>query len=358
MFGKKQVIFLVVVMLVTVASLVMAGEELTLKPSQALDLALENNIDLQIAAIQLENSEIDYKKSTITGQQESQFDKLQLELQIDQARNSYNNTEKSLIIGVFDKYLNILKDKEDIAIEEKKLNLQERRYELAEARYEAGHIGELDFRNAKQSYENAKRNLEYLKNDLDQTLREFKNYLGLENDQQLILLKIETPEVAELDETEVIEQIIDNNFSLEVDRRRLELAEMQVQRARVSSVPELDLQKIKNDRDIDALRLQRNEQNSFNSAQAQYNSFQRVIDQLENSQINLEQTKENFAITEKQYQAGIKTENDYLSAEISLLEAENNYYGAVVSYYISELNLKESMGLDIGRVYDESVTEM
>ncbi|MFW6279025.1 MAG: TolC family protein [Bacillota bacterium] len=356
---KKTIVFSCLVIVLVFSSLIVQGAEIEeLKPSAAIELARENSLELQMARLELDNAEIDYEKSKAQNAgDESRYNELQTELQIDQAEENFAGEEESLIISVVEDYMQILSDTEDIEITEKQKDLQKKQLEETKAQHEAGHVGNRELTETEHSYENIQNDLKYAQQELEHLKSKFKNRLGIDQETEIELIEIERPEVMERTKEEVISMIVENNFGLEVDRRQVQLAEVELERAEVSSVSSLDKKKLENDLKLAELNLEKNKQNIKDSAQSQYNSFLRAADSMDMAEKSLAQERENFALAEDRYEAEIVTENQLLSSEIDLLEAENSYNEAIVNYLISELNLMQSMGLDLGRVYDEQLKE-
>ena len=63
---------------------------------------------------------------------------------------------------------------------------------------------------------------------------------------------------------------------------------------------------------------------------------------------SLGQAKENYRITNLQYQQQITTSTEVLDARTFLSQAETNYYGALYGYMISEAELERAVGRDTG----------
>lgn len=331
-------------------------EIVELIPSETIERALEHSIDLKIARLELENAEIEYEKTQAEElSTQSRYDELQAELQMDQARESFQGQKRGTIISITEMYLEILTSREEIEILEKQKQLQKRQLEVTEAQYEAGYTGRMSLAGAEHAYENAQIELEYSRRELEHKIQEFRDEICLIDDVDFKLAEVEQPAVMDYSREETVNMILENDFSLEVDQRQVELNEVSLERARVSGVSRLDEKQLENNLELANLNLEQNTRRIKNQARSQFNSFQRTAEQMRMSEKSLEQEQENFKITEEQYRAGTRTENELLSAEIDLLEAENRLNGAIINYLISELNLMQSMGLDLGRVYDEQL---
>ncbi|GAH76334.1 unnamed protein product, partial [marine sediment metagenome] len=84
-----------------------------------------------------------------------------------------------------------------------------------------------------------------------------------------------------------------------------------------------------------------------NSIRKQFYTYKQTINSLDLSRQNLNQAQENNSIIIDQVRAGLKTKNDLLSAEISLLQAEHSLKSAVLNYYMTKLNLQKLIGQKI-----------
>ena len=68
---------------------------------------------------------------------------------------------------------------------------------------------------------------------------------------------------------------------------------------------------------------------------------------MELSKQNLKQAQEDKDIIAEQVKAGLKTKNNLLSVEISLLQAEYNLKSTILNYYMNKLNLQKLIGQTI-----------
>lgn len=88
---------------------------------------------------------------------------------------------------------------------------------------------------------------------------------------------------------------------------------------------------------------------------SQYYLFQQAVKRLGLSQDNIKKIRENYQIIKAQIEAGLKTDNDLLEAEVQLLQAEYTLQQAITNYYLNELQIKQTMGLEIRGFNDEVV---
>ena len=327
------------------------GEELKeLGLSQAINLAIENNLSLKIAHLNLENSQIDYEKTKADNLlTKSRYIELQGDLSLLQAKDSYTSVRNQLIIDVVQKYLQLIQSKKNVSVKEKELELEKKLLEEVTIQVQAGHKGSLELLQQENKYNNAIFNLEEANNDYQQSFTEFKFELGLNNQggEQFYLIEMDYPNIWEIDEEEALKRAIDNSFSLESRRRQIELTEVDLEKAEVAASPELDLKKLRNNQELADLNYEKTLKELSNSIKKQYYAYKQSINSLNLSQQNLNQAKENNGIIIEQVKAGLKTKNDLLSSEISLLQAENNLKSAILNYYLAKLALQQLMGQNI-----------
>lgn len=314
--------------------------------SQAIILALENNLSLKIAHLDLENAQIDYEKTKadnlLIG---SRYIELQGDLGLLQAKDNYNNIRNQVIIDVVQKYLYLSQAKKNIMVTGKEMELERKLLEEVKAQVQSGHKGSLDLLQQENKYHNAVFNLEKANDDYYQSFKEFKLELGLTNqrEEELNLTEMDYPKIWEISEEDAIKTAINNSFTLEFSKRQIELNEVDLERAEVAASPKLDLQKLKNNVELANLNYDKAQKELNNSISKQFYAYKQSISNLDLSQQNLNQAQENNNIIIEQVKAGLKTKSNLLSAEISLLQAEYNLKSAILSYYMNKLNLQQLM---------------
>ena len=357
---KGAILFLVIFF---ISSGVLSATELKeIDLNQAISLALENNLNLKIADLDLKNARIDYEKTKANNLlTESRYIELQADLGLLQAKDNYTQTRNQVIIEVVQKYLQLSQAKKDIAIKEKEVELERNLLGEIKAQVRAGHKGRLDLLQQENNYSNSIFNLEKANDDYQQCFKEFKLELGLNDQEQqqegeFNLIEVNYPEIWKIEEEEAIKKAIENSFTLELRKRQIELAEIDLERGEVAASPELDLQKLKNNVELANLNYEKSQKELNNSISKQYYTYKQAINNLDLSQQNLNQTKENNSIITEQVNAGLKTKNDLLSAEISLLQAENNLKSAILNYYMAKLTLQQLIGQKIeeGEIINEA----
>ena len=345
---KSTILFLF--MFFIFSGVLYAAEPEEINLSQAINLTLENNLNLKIANLDLENAQIDYEKTKANNLlTESRYIELQGDLGLLQAKDNYNQTRNEVIIDVVQKYLQLNQAKKNITAKGKEAELEKRLLEEVKIQVNSGYKGSLDLLQQENKYNNAVFDLEKANDDYRQSFREFKLELGLNNQEgeEFNLVEVDYLKVWEIGEEEVLKKAIENSFTLELRRRQIELAKIDLERAEVTASPELDLRKLRNNMELANLNFNKTQKELNNSIRKQYYAYKQIVNSLDLSRQNLNQAQESNGIIINQVRAGLKTKNDLLSAEISLLQAEYNLNSAILNYYMNKLTLQKLIGQKI-----------
>lgn len=343
--AKGTILFLVIFFIFSGGLFAAETKEMNL--NQAINLALENNLNLKIANLDLENAQIDYEKTKANNLlTESRYIQLQGDLGLLQAKDNYIQTRNQVIIDVVQKYLQLNQAEKNITAKNKEVELEKRLLEEVKIQVNSGYKGSLDLLQQENKHNNAIFNLEKANDDYHQSFREFKLELGLNNqgEEEFNLVEVDYLKVWEIGEEEVLKKAIENSFTLELRRRQVELAKVDLERAEVTASPELDLRKLRNNIELANLNFSKTQKELNNSIRKQYYTYKQIVNSLDLSRQNLNQAQESNGIIIEQVKAGLKTKNDLLSAEISLLQAEYNLNLAILNYYTTKLTMQKLIG--------------
>ncbi len=343
--AKGTILFLVIFFIFSSALFAVETKEMNL--SQAINLALENNLNLKIANLDLENAQIDYEKTKANNLlTESRYIQLQGDLGLLQAKDNYTQTRNEVIIDVVQKYLQLNQAEKNITAKSKEVELEKRLLEEVKIQVNSGYKGSLDLLRQENKYNNAVFDLEKANDDYHQSFGEFKLELGLSNqeEEEFNLIEVDYPEIWKIGEEEALKMAIENSFIFELRKRQIELAKVDLERAEVAASPELDLRKLRNNIELANLNFNKTQKELNNSIRKQYYTYKQTVNSLDLSRQNLNQAQESNGIIIEQVKAGLKTKNDLLSAEISLLQAEYNLKSTILNYYTAKLTLQKLIG--------------
>lgn len=347
MLDFEKSLFIVLLLLIILTSICLAdSNDLNLRNIK--ELALKQNNDLKIADIEKENAAIDFEKNMLGNlETNSKSVRLQGELNLLMAENNYIQTKNSIIIDIIEQYLNILKLEKEIKSIQKEVELEKRRVQEVEVEMEMGYKSSLDLFEQERKYQDIQNRLERKQDSKGQQLKELKFQLGLDSTDRITFIKLEIPDIWEVQEGLVIKTVLENSKTIKIKNKQLEIAEARLVRAEALNESEMELKKLKNKVAIARLDYLNEKQNQESSAQNQYFLYKQAIKSLDMAERSLIQAKENYKIIKTQMQEGMASSNDLLSEEVVLMKAKNSFRSVIIDYYIQKLSLQNIMGQEL-----------
>ena len=192
---KKITNYILLTLLLIVFSTTFVGAEtINISLESALDLALENNLNLKEAKISLEKSKLEYQKSIANNlTTQSDYNELRAKYTLKNAENTYDSTRDSLIKNVVQQYNNLILTKYNLKILEKREKLENKLLEESQAKYEIGDIGNVSLLEQKNNYQDARYNYKSSQDNYEQSLREFKTKIGVGREDNLKFAELIKP---------------------------------------------------------------------------------------------------------------------------------------------------------------------
>ncbi len=346
-------IFLLMIMLVGLSLSVVAADTIQLDLKTAVNLALENNLDFQIAKLQLDKSRLEYKKQKASNLlRPSHYNELQAETGLNSAENTYQNTRNQVINNTISQYNNLWLADLDLKIKNKNVELEKMRLEEAQAQYEIGDIGSVDLLDQENAYKDAQFNLENARDEYQQSVKEFISNLAKKNG-ELKLADLTYEESWQVTEEEAIETALNNSVAMRLTGEKLELARIDLERAGVSAA-ELD-KKIKGKAvAIAELEQEQTREDLITSTQQSYYQFKQAAKKISLTGERLTGAEEKYKLRKEQFGAGLITRIEVLEYEVNMLQARYNHLVAIADYYLKEQALRQKMGLKSGVLVDET----
>lgn len=345
---------LVMVVMLIFSSSVFGAETEKISLLDAVDFTLQHNLDLEVERIKLYQAELDYQKAQANNLlTESRYIGQQNELALAQAKDSYLQTKNGIIISTVQDYLQVSQLEQEITIKKKQLELETRILADTETQLREGHLGQLDLLKQEVKYHNAGFDVEKAEDDYQQVVKQLKTTLGLDQTLEVKGLTMGEFQIPEISESQAIEAAVLTSFKLAMRADQIELAELDLERAKSKTTPQLDLEKIKADLQLAKLNHQKAQQDVETEVKNQYYLFRQAVKRLDLSQQNYRIAEENYQITKKQHLSGLKTENDLLLAELNLLQEGYDQFSAKKNVLSNLLQLEKIMGREIEVIVDE-----
>lgn len=344
----KRVFILLLFVFFCTSSVIAVESENTVNLQEIIERALQENIDLQLAELDLEDAGLNYKKSQLDNLlSSSRLLELQSELDKIQAEEDYQDFRDNLILEVISNYINIISINQQLLTAQKEVELEKKRVEEVRAQVKVGYKGSLELFEQETDHLEAVNSIEKLKDEMAQKLQELKQKIAVDSDTRIKLIKLVKPEIWSVTEEDVLAAAKSNNAVVEIKKQEVILAKNELEKAEVSDTSVLDLRKKEIILEKAHLELTQEVQNLENDVQNKYIQYKQAVKNINIAENFLIQAEGHYKIIREQNKAGLVSKNDLLSSELSLYEAKNEFIESIKNYYISKLNLQEVMGLKL-----------
>lgn len=335
-------------LVVTFGAFTVHAEEVQkLSLEEVLVTVLEQDTELKIAKLNLENAKLEYQKNKANNLlNQSRYAELSAEYDLANAEKTYQQVYDKIVADTLQLYTNVVLSEMNIEIENKSVTLEEQLLAEVKQQVEMGDKGTLDLLQQKSDTSNAIFTLEKVKDTYQQNVKELQSALSSQAN-LAGLVKVKYPIYWEITETTAIHTALENSINIQLKEKHLELAEVNKERMDVVSTSNLDKAMIENKLKIASMEVEQAKEDLSSSVQKKYYEYKQAITKLELDKENLKESNENYRITKEQTEAGLKTQNDLLQAEINLLEKEYQYQQTLFDYYMKQLALKQAMEIEV-----------
>jgi len=332
------------------SSPIAAQENITLGLSQMLALAISNNLEFKKANYQLENTKLEIRKMEAENLlTESTVSNLQKEVTLLDQQNQFQSEKDQLLIQVADNYFQLLMAEKDIESKKKNVELEEIVLKDVEKQVAAGYSIDLDLLQQGNEYYDALFSCQESVLDYQQQIIEIKDNLGIEHNRDIQLTPMHIPEFPEISLDDAIKKARENSITLQSQSIGVNLAEKDMEKAKANELSEIEILKLENNLAIVQLEKSLSQQDLDYQVETQWLNYSQAKNDITLSQKNLEQMKENASMIQRQVQAGLRTDEEALSAIIGVLDAESRLISSVRQVYQAYLELQRLMGtLDEG----------
>lgn len=245
---KKNILIfaLVIALIFSILGVSLGKESRRLSVIQAVDMALEQNLDLQMAQLNLNKTRVNYRKKKADNLlQNSRYIKSKNKLNLAQAKDDYWQTKNRIINDVIQQYLQLNLSQLDIQVKKKKVELEKRKLKDIKTQVKNGNRRRLEMLEQQNEYHTAVFKLEKAKDDYEQFWLEFKSKLGVVQEKELLLQKTDQPQIWKIAKKVALQKAVENNFALKAKKWQLELAKIDLKRAKTAANSKLDIKNLK-----------------------------------------------------------------------------------------------------------------
>ena len=350
---KKQLLLvgcLILLTLNTGVNQVIAREPVTLTISQMIALAVSSNLDYKKANYQLENAQLEDQQLQANNLlSASTLSTLQKEITLLQQQDQFKANKNQLFIKVVDQYFELIASQKDIASKKKTTELEKIVLDQTEQQVAGGYSVDLELLQQGNEYYDALFAYQESELDYQQFLIEVKDTLGIDHGRELIVQEMDIPDFPDIDLAVALEKTGKNSLSLESQSIQVELAEKTLAKAQAQDTSEIEILKLKNDLGIARLEQSLAQQDLNYQVETQWLAFNQAKNDIISAQKSLQQMQENEDIIQQQVEAGLRNNEEALSASIGTLDAQVRFITSVRQAYQAYLALQSLMGnLDKG----------
>ncbi|KUK99037.1 MAG: Outer membrane protein [Parcubacteria bacterium 32_520] len=322
-----------------------AQEPISMGITQMIELAISNNLDYKITNYQLENTELEVQKLESENLlAASTISNLEKEITLIKQQNQFQSAKDQLLLQVVDDYFQLWATEKDMESKKKNVELEKIILENAEKQVAAGYSVDLDLLQQGNEYYDALFSYQESLLTHKKLIMEVKNRLGINNKQDIKLKVLSIPEFPEIDLKEAQSQARKNSLTLKSESLEIELAERELEKAKVNDLSQIEILKLENNLSIVQLERLLSQQDIDYQVEAQLLNYQQSKNDIVSSQKNIAEMEINASILEKQFQAGLRTEDELISATIGVLDAQSRLISSVREVYQAYLELQRLMG--------------
>lgn len=326
-------------------SQIIAQEDITLGISQMVKLATSNNIQFKKAVYQFENTKLEAMKMEAENLlDKSTISSLQKEITLMNQQNQFQTEKDQLLIEVVDDYFRLKMAVKNIESKKKNTQLEEIILAEVEKQVAAGYSVDLDLLQQGNVYYNALFSYQESELSYQQLLIEIKNKLGIDHTHSIGLAEMIIPEFPEISLEDALVKAQKNSLTLRGNEIGVEQAERELETGKANKLAEIEILKLENNLGIVKLDKSLAEQELDYQVESQWMNYNQARNDVNLSQRNLQQMKENESIIVKQIQSGLRSEEDGISSAIGVLDAQSRLISSVRQVYQSYLELQRMMG--------------
>ncbi|PKM82444.1 MAG: hypothetical protein CVU89_05415 [Firmicutes bacterium HGW-Firmicutes-14] len=360
---RKKVLFgiLTALVMVTVAGInyavgVDGPETRELSLEEAVDLALKNNPDIEIAELSLKKAKVEYdaaqdRADEVGVEYVNTYEAGLLkwvspkakEVAYVLAKKNREIAENILKLNVENAYYNVLKAEKDLQIKNAGLKYLQDQLKIAQTSYKVGTMSKLDVTTIEAGVAGYQAYVTSAENTYRTAVMELNRLTGLELD---IPLKLTTSFSVEktggsVDLDDTIKEALEDDISILSVKKNAELAQVQYETAEkfyVRGVTVYDTAQI--DAKIAEASVRKQEQVTTLIIKQSYLTLFTLEKMIDYQEKEVEKARENARIYALKYGAGLATSLDVKKANIDLEEAEQNLSETIYNYNLLKSRFK------------------
>ncbi len=323
----------------------MAEEGRGITIEDAVRMALDNDLTAQIAKLSFEAAQVNYQKNLASNLlTDSTVNALTAESNLRNAQIAYENQQGSVIASTVSTYFDVLADEITVGIRKAQLRIAEINLESTLRRANLGTASQLDVLDAQANAQTSRLSLQSAESALRQRKENLAASLGLSSADAVVLVAdVEAPR-SEFSLEDGIAAALARNASILSARTELEVARIDLERAEADGVAPLDLKLAQIAVQREELELQQALRSARNNVISAYQAVMTAADNLRVQESRLEAAEQRYQVILQQYAAGLRTETEQISAEVTLAQAKLDHLNTLASYIEAVLAYRHLIG--------------
>lgn len=349
---------------------------LELTKEEALELALQNSMELEVKRLELLKAEVSYKddirgikksednieyfplRDPLTGAliPDSAINRVLIkngaarrgvELALNIAKWNLAMTENKVSYNVEKAYFDLIQAEKDYQIAGESLKLAEKQLEQGKLRYQLGMISKQQLLGLELGYSQTKSGFDASAMVSELQRMSFNNTVGLTLDKAVELTdKVQSREYEEIDLDASIKKALEENGGVRIYKENYELSKLTLQAVR-ARYPENTFRYREQEAETkkaeqSLLQIMNGVEMGVRSA---YLSLKTSEKQIATFELAVKQAEEALRITELSFQLGQNTANDVTQANINLMNAKKSLAQQIHAFNLALLDFEYSTGI-------------
>lgn len=271
------------------------------------------------------------------------------QVQLTVLENTLNQTKEALKIGAASAYYNVLLSQKTVELNNALYENAQGHLRTAKVRFENGVITKLELLKAEMAVNSAKTDLFNAEDDLKIKQLEFNNTIGLDLDQEVLLVStVEWNDMPDMTLEDAIASSMETRPEIENKKAEFELKEIEVSAITSYYTPNLRQHKFALE-ELEEARYNYNQ--TYRDIELDVRSKYFDLVKSERAIVNINETidltKEALRVTKLLYEYDLATLQDVSDAEVALTQTEIGKYQMLIGYNISRMLFDNAIGFGL-----------
>lgn len=271
------------------------------------------------------------------------------QVQLTVLENTLNQTKEVLKIGAASAYYNVLLSQKTVELNNALYENAQGHLRTAKVRFENGVITKLELLKAEMAVNSAKTDMFNAEDDLKIKQLEFNNTIGLDLDQEVLLVSaVEWSDMPDITLEDAIASSMETRPEIENKKAEFELKEIEVSAITSYYTPNLRQHKFALE-ELEEARYNYNQ--TYRDIELDVRSKYFDLVKSERAIVNINETidlsKEALRVTKLLYEYDLATLQDVSDAEVALTQTEIGKYQMLIGYNIARMLFDNAIGFGL-----------